>query len=420
MKPSIYFKQAIMPDRHTLAITIELNEEILKTIKRRMIPNEHQAFGLENTFTYHVTYESGAVTPTFTLIDIEKEHPIWYLLSRFAHNVLDRIMINEAIGELPFKTLENDMSLHYDTVTWLTSPDLYKIVGDMMEHYKNEKTVNPKKPTPYRIATIQPPLETAPFHLRVKNPTILSEQTNQLDVRMTLEMKNDVIAQLNDRSGLPETVEIEPELTDKTVDVTVRFEYGDASIRATLQGRDGSDHPYWADIALSVRSLLHNWVIMNQFDGETVEDYECTFDTIGYNFTGQFKIEPSDLDIARTIGQKINELSTAVLNTEPPNEATLVGTDTLRLVHIPQVPGEAFIVEVENVQEAKRITHMLASYDAFLYEEDIRGDYNNVTSLEVYDVDSGEWSDWYDDETGLCFKDYTDRLAEKDASCENE
>lgn len=420
MKPSIYFKQAVMPNRHTLAITIELNEEILKTIKRRVIPSEQQAFGSENTFTYHVTYESGAVIPEFTLIAIETEHPIWYLLSRFTNNVLDRIMVNEAINGQPFKSLENDMSLHYDTVTWLTSPDLYEMVGNMMNYHAQERTVNPKKPKPYRIATIQPPIEIAPFHLRVKNPMIVSEKTHQLDVRVTFEMEDDVMKQLNDRNDLPETVEIESELTDKTVDVTIRFEYKDKAIRATLCGRDGSDHPYWADIALSARSLLDNWFIMEQFSGQTVDDYECTFDTIGYNFTGQFKIESSDLDIARTIGRKINEFPHFVRSIRPSDDKPGIQTGALRLVHLPQIPSKGFVVAVENVQEGVRIADVLASYDAFQYETRIRGDYTNMTYLEVYDANSNEWTDWYDDETGVSFTDYKHLLKEREASCENE
>lgn len=78
----------------------------------------------------------------------------------------------------------------------------------------------------------------------------------------------------------------------------------------------------------------------------------------------------------------------------------------LRLVHYPQIPCEGFKVPVKSVEEACKIAEVLAGYDLFQLEKNIKPDYNNMTVLEEFDEDSYEWIDWYDDETGLSFSEY--------------
>lgn len=68
----------------------------------------------------------------------------------------------------------------------------------------------------------------------------------------------------------------------------------------------------------------------------------------------------------------------------------------LRIWHIPQVPGEPFHVEVGSPEEAKKILDVLAAYDAFEFENNIKYDYSNASGLEVFE--DGEWVEWYDDD----------------------
>jgi Superinfection exclusion gene product 17 len=74
----------------------------------------------------------------------------------------------------------------------------------------------------------------------------------------------------------------------------------------------------------------------------------------------------------------------------------------LKVWWIPQIPGASFEVQVASVDEAKRILTVLADYDAFQYENRIKGDYCNAGGLVRYEADAGEgepgWCDWYDDE----------------------
>lgn len=68
--------------------------------------------------------------------------------------------------------------------------------------------------------------------------------------------------------------------------------------------------------------------------------------------------------------------------------------EKLRVWHIPQVPMEAFRVEVSNPSEGKKILDILAAYDIFQFEHNVKPDYCNVGGLEVFE--DGEWVDWHD------------------------
>lgn len=76
-------------------------------------------------------------------------------------------------------------------------------------------------------------------------------------------------------------------------------------------------------------------------------------------------------------------------------------TKMLRIAHIPQLGGHAFHVNVDHLQEAKKIMDVLAAYDHFQYENRIKPDYANATFLEEFDLNDGEWVSWMDDETGI-------------------
>ncbi len=75
----------------------------------------------------------------------------------------------------------------------------------------------------------------------------------------------------------------------------------------------------------------------------------------------------------------------------------------LRISHFPQVPCKPFHVEVNSIDEAKKIMDTLAYYDLFQYNNRIKPDYCNVTTLEMWDENSdGEgtpgWINWYDED----------------------
>ena len=73
----------------------------------------------------------------------------------------------------------------------------------------------------------------------------------------------------------------------------------------------------------------------------------------------------------------------------------------LRVSHFPQVPCKAFNVEVKDLEEAKKISDVLADYDFFQYKNRIKPDYSNVTIIEEFDEEENEWISWMDDETGI-------------------
>ena len=65
-----------------------------------------------------------------------------------------------------------------------------------------------------------------------------------------------------------------------------------------------------------------------------------------------------------------------------------------RVSHFPQIPCKPFCVEVKNAAEAKKIVDVLAQYDLFQFENNIKPDYANATSIQVFE--DGEWTDWED------------------------
>ena len=79
----------------------------------------------------------------------------------------------------------------------------------------------------------------------------------------------------------------------------------------------------------------------------------------------------------------------------------------LRVWWIPQVPGEPFHVDVASVEEGVKIMDVLAEYDKFQYDNNIKPDYCNTGGLQMWNADMVEndeqdsgWTDWCDEETG--------------------
>lgn len=71
----------------------------------------------------------------------------------------------------------------------------------------------------------------------------------------------------------------------------------------------------------------------------------------------------------------------------------------LRIWWIPQVPGKAFKVPVKDIEQAKLLYEVLADYDRFQYDNNIKPDYANTGGLEVFE--DGEWYEWHDPDGDL-------------------
>ena len=77
----------------------------------------------------------------------------------------------------------------------------------------------------------------------------------------------------------------------------------------------------------------------------------------------------------------------------------------LQVWWVPQVPMKAFEVDVATVAEGVKVMDVLAKYDIFQFENNIKPDFCNAGGLRQWcDNSDGEgtpgWEDWYDDETG--------------------
>lgn len=67
-------------------------------------------------------------------------------------------------------------------------------------------------------------------------------------------------------------------------------------------------------------------------------------------------------------------------------------TRRLRVWWIPQVPMEAFMVEVSTLVQAKTLLAALAQYDLFQLAHNLKPDFCNAGGLTCFE--SGEWLDW--------------------------
>lgn len=66
----------------------------------------------------------------------------------------------------------------------------------------------------------------------------------------------------------------------------------------------------------------------------------------------------------------------------------------LRVWWIPQVgSSNRFYIPVKSVEEGKKVMDLLAAYDMFQLQNNIKPDFCNVGGLQMF-VD-GEWEDWY-------------------------
>ena len=81
----------------------------------------------------------------------------------------------------------------------------------------------------------------------------------------------------------------------------------------------------------------------------------------------------------------------------------------LRVWWIPQIGiEETFYVPVESVEEGKKVMDMLAAYDAFQLQNEVKPDYSNVGGVQMWDEDSHEWEDWYIETDDDYFDDVDD------------
>ena len=71
---------------------------------------------------------------------------------------------------------------------------------------------------------------------------------------------------------------------------------------------------------------------------------------------------------------------------------------------IPQVPMTQFWVDVRTIEEAAKILAVLAAYDDFQFEHNVKVEYCNAGGLCVYE--DGEWVYWYDPDTGASIDDF--------------
>ncbi|TET79860.1 MAG: superinfection exclusion protein [Candidatus Heimdallarchaeota archaeon] len=65
----------------------------------------------------------------------------------------------------------------------------------------------------------------------------------------------------------------------------------------------------------------------------------------------------------------------------------------LRVWWVPQMPMQPFYVEVGTVKEGVKLMDILADYDNFQYDNNIKGDYSNTGGIEIF-ADNEEWEAW--------------------------
>ena len=79
----------------------------------------------------------------------------------------------------------------------------------------------------------------------------------------------------------------------------------------------------------------------------------------------------------------------------------------MRVYHIPQVgTNTIFYIPVKSEIEASKVMNILACYDLFQYENNIKPDFSNMSGVQIYNEEELEWEDWYlENEEGKYFDD---------------
>ena len=76
----------------------------------------------------------------------------------------------------------------------------------------------------------------------------------------------------------------------------------------------------------------------------------------------------------------------------------------MRVWWIPQVGVDAiFYIPVDNEEEAKKFMDVLAAYDCFQYNHEIKSDCCNFGEVEVWDAVDEDWVEWHYDDYGCSF-----------------
>ena len=93
--------------------------------------------------------------------------------------------------------------------------------------------------------------------------------------------------------------------------------------------------------------------------------------------------------------------------------------EKLRVWWIPQVGIEnTFYVEVKTAEDGKKLLDVLACYDLFQLENNIKPDFSNAGGLSVWNEEEQEWLDWYS-EDGAELDEYFDGNEEMEEFTEN-
>lgn len=67
----------------------------------------------------------------------------------------------------------------------------------------------------------------------------------------------------------------------------------------------------------------------------------------------------------------------------------------LRVWWVPQMPMKSFYVPVNTVEEAKKVLDILAAYDLFQLQHNVKPDFCNTGGLQIWDEEEQDWCDWY-------------------------
>ena len=80
----------------------------------------------------------------------------------------------------------------------------------------------------------------------------------------------------------------------------------------------------------------------------------------------------------------------------------------LRVWWMPQIPMKPFYVPVNSVEEGKKVLDMLAAYDLFQLQNNVKPDFCNTGGLQIWDEEENDWCDWYLETEDDWFEDIDD------------
>lgn len=74
---------------------------------------------------------------------------------------------------------------------------------------------------------------------------------------------------------------------------------------------------------------------------------------------------------------------------------------------------QPFYIPVESPEEGQKVMNILATYDCFQYNHNVKLDYANAGGLQCFNEEDNEWENWYFEDDNSYYDDLDEYIEEQ-------